>query len=138
MATTPQDGRILADAGARPAARERSVGEHIFIWIAWALAAAFWGATLTTMVEIFRAAAQPGPEVSAPGAPGGSAYLVFVIVAFLVMAVALAWAEIRAASGSGRRGEAATAALYSSTERQGGEDLTRHGSDRRRTVREFR
>ncbi|HKR88767.1 MAG TPA: hypothetical protein VJS38_11395 [Phenylobacterium sp.] len=139
MATTPRDGRTHADAHHRPAARERSLGEHIFIWIAWALAAAFWGATLTTMVEIFRTAAQPGPAVAAaPGAPGGSAYLVFVIVAFLVMAVALAWAEIRAASGSGGRGERATAALYNSIERQGGEELTAHASDRRRADRENR
>ena len=136
MATTPPDGRT--HAGDPAAARERSVGEHIFIWVAWALAAAFWGATLTTMVEIFRAAGQPGPQVSAPGVPGGSAYLVLVVVAFLVMAFALAWAEFRAASAAGRRGEAATAALYNSIERQGGEDLTAEAAARRRAEREIR
>lgn len=131
MATnTPQD---------HAAVRERSVGEHIFIWIAWALAAAFWGATLTTMVEIFRAAGQPlASEVSAPGVPGGSAYLVLVVVAFLVMAFALAYAEIRAArSRSGAPEEVATAALYSSIERQGGEDMTSRSPDRRRPDREI-
>jgi hypothetical protein len=135
MATTPQDRR--AHEAHRAPERERSVGEHIFIWIAWALAAAFWGATLTTMVQIFRAAGQPGPQVSAPGVPGGSAYLVLVVVAFLVMAFALAWAEFRAAS-AGRRGEAATAALYASVDHQGGEDLTTRAAARRRAEREIR
>ena len=134
MATTPQDGRAHGD---RASARERSVGEHIFIWVAWALAAAFWGASLTTMVEIFRAAGQPGPAVSAPGVPGGLAYLVLVVVAFLVMAFALAWAEFRAASAAGRRGEGATAALYNTIERQGGEDQTARSPDGRRVNREF-
>jgi hypothetical protein len=138
MAETPQDGP-KARAGERAAPRERSVGEHIFIWIAWALAAAFWGATLTTMVEIFRAAAHPTAAISASGAPGGSAYLVLVVGAFLVMAVALAYAEIRAASsrpGAGR--EAATATLYNSIERQGGDDFTSRAPDRRRADRELR
>jgi len=137
MATTPQDGRIEV-ADERATARERSVGEHIFIWIAWALAAAFWGMTLTTVVEIFRSAAQSTPQIAVPGAPGGSAFLVLVVVAFLVMAFALAYAEIRAAGAhSTGRGEAATSALYNSIEAQGGEDLTTHGANRRGQDEEF-
>src|SRR4051794_6404413 len=97
MVNTPQNGRIHASVGDRAVQRERSLGEHIFIWIAWVLAAAFWGASLTTMVQIFRAAGKSASEtVGAPGVPGGSAYLVLVVVAFLVMAFALAYAEIRA------------------------------------------
>jgi hypothetical protein len=138
MASTSQDGRAFE----RDAAPERSVGEHIFIWIAWALAAAFWGATLTTMVQIFRTVGQTTPGAGAPGAPGapgGTAYLVMVIVAFLVMAGALAYAEFRSAgSRAGGRREAATAALYNSIERQGGEDMTARSPRRRNSEQEFR
>ena len=125
---------------ARAAVREeRSVGEHIFIWIAWAVAAAFWGATLTTMVEIFRAAGRALPAVAATGAPGGSAYLILVVTAFLALALAMAYASIRSAtSRSGAVGEAATAALYDSVERQGGEEMSGRFVDRRRQEGDFR
>lgn len=136
MATTPRDGRDHARE--RPRERRRSVGEHIFIWVAWALAAAFWGMVLTTMVEIFRAAGQPGPDVGAPGVPGGFAYLVMVVVAFLVMALALAWAEFRAREASGGGGEAATAALYNEIDRQGEDDFARRAAHRDRSEREIR
>jgi hypothetical protein len=135
MASTSQDGGGFE----RAAAPERSVGEHIFIWIAWALAAAFWGATLTTMVQIFRSVGQATPGAGAPGAPGGTAYLAMVIVAFLVMAGALAYAEFRSAgSRAGGRREAATAALYNSVERQGGEDMTARSPRRRNSEQEIR
>ena len=117
---------------------ERSVGEHIFIWVAWAIAAAFWGASLTTMVEIFRTAGQAMPAISAPGAPGGSAYLVLVVVAFLALALALAYASIRSATTNSGTGEAATAALYRSIDRQGGEDMTSRSPDLSRQDRDFR
>jgi hypothetical protein len=134
MASAPYDDRTDRDTRS-----ERSVGEHIFIWVAWAIAAAFWGATLTTMVEIFRTAAQATTGMSAPGVPGGSAYLVLVVVAFLALALALAYASIRSAtSRSGAPGEAATAALYRSIDRQGGEDMTSRSPDRRREDRDFR
>lgn len=130
------DGRDRADAGDHRAARERSVGEHIFIWIAWAVAAVFWGGAMTAMVQIFRTAAQSAQgasAASAPGAPGGLGYLVLVIVAFLVMAFALVWAQFRAASRrSDAPAEAATAALYNSIDRQIGEETTGPAPDRRR------
>lgn len=124
---------------ARTAVREeRSVGEHIFIWIAWAVAAAFWGASLTTMVEIFRTAGQALPTVAVAGAPGGSAYLILVVTAFLALALAMAYASIRSAASSGRVGEAATAALYDSVERQGGEEAPDRFGARRRQDDDFR
>jgi hypothetical protein len=136
VASMPSSDRSHVGAARR---EERSVGEHIFIWIAWALAAAFWGASLTTMVEIFRAAGQALPAIDAPGAPGGSAYLVLVVTAFLVLALAIAYASIRSAtSRSGAAGEAATAALYNSIERQGGEDMTSRSPDRRPQEGDFR
>jgi hypothetical protein len=124
---------------ARAAVREeRSVGEHIFIWIAWAVAAAFWGATLTTMVEIFRTAGQALPTVATAGAPGGLAYLILVMAAFLALALAMAYASIRSATSRSGAGEAATAALYDSIERQDGEDVASRSADRRRQEGDFR
>jgi H+/Cl- antiporter ClcA len=122
-----------AHPGDRRAARERSVGEHIFIWIAWAVAAAFWGLAMTTMVQIFRTVGQSVQGGGAPGAPGGIGYLVFVIVAFLVMAFALVWAQVRTASRrSDAPAEAAAAALYNSIDRQVGEATAGRTPDRRR------
>lgn len=136
MASTPYNDRSDVLAARR---EERSVGEHIFIWIAWALAAAFWGGSLTTMVEIFRAAGRPLPAIDAPGAPGGSAYLILVVAAFLILALAMAYASIRSAtSRSDAVGEAATAALYNSIERQGGEERASRSADRRRREGDFR
>ena len=148
MASTPYDANMpantpYADRTARAvredeAPRARSVGEHVFIWIAWALAAAFWGATLTTMTGILRAAGAASPAMSAPGAPGVSAYLVLVATAFIALAAALAYASLRSASGSRRVGEAATAALYEPVEGQQAEDGTIESADAARADREFR
>lgn len=134
MASTAYDR-----AHARAEEREsRSVGEHIFIWVGWALAAAFWGAALTTMVEIFRSAGRTVTTVSAPGAPGGMAYLAMVVIAFVILGLAIAYGAIRSAMGPPGSGEAATAALYNSIERQGGEDMTSRSPDRTRAERDFR
>lgn len=135
MASTPYDRSYVAAARRE----ERSVGEHIFIWVAWALAAAFWGASLTTMVEIFRAAGQALPAISAPGAPGGMAYLILVVTAFLILALAMAYASIRSAtSPRSGAGEAATAALYNSIERQRGEEMATRSTVRPRQEGDFR
>jgi len=140
MAGAPYDDRNGYQTGDADAPRERSVGEHVFIWVAWALAAAFWGATMTVLAGILRAAGAAG-GISASGASGVSAYLVLVIVAFLAMAGALAYASVRSAHG--RRdlkamSDAGAAALYNSIERQGGEDMTSRSPDRGRPKREFR
>ena len=105
------------------APRERSVGEHIFIWVAWAAAAVFWSAALTSVVGILQAAAQVTPTVRSPGVPGGMPYLALVILAFLLVALSLLYAELRTAHASRRvdaAGEAA-AAFYSRVERETGE-----------------
>jgi hypothetical protein len=107
------------------APRERSVGEHIFIWVAWALAAVFWGATLSSIAGILRASGQATPAVRASGMPGGMAYLALVILAFAAVALTLLYAEFRTARASRRIGaasETGPAALYSRVERQGGEE----------------
>jgi hypothetical protein len=103
-------------------ARERSLGEHVFIWIAWALAAGFWGASMTMFIGILRDAGQAVAAPDAPGAPGGMGYLAFVVIAFLVVAGALAYASLRTARMGGleARSQAATADLYDRIERDGG------------------
>ena len=125
MASAPYDDRAGSypqDQVAAPQ-RERSVGEHIFIWIAWALAAIFWGASMTTFAGILRDAGQAVVQPSAPGAPGGMVYLGFVVVAFVVVSLAFAYASLRTARTGGPDvySEAATAALYDHSEQ--GRDL---------------
>ena len=112
MASAPYDVSPGSHALERDdAPPERSLGEHIFIWIAWALAAAFWGVSMTIFVGILRDASQPVAAPSAPGAPGGMGYLAFVVAAFVVVAVALAYASLRTARMGGleARSQAATA-----------------------------
>jgi hypothetical protein len=135
MARMSLNDRSYARAAVR---EERSVGEHIFIWIAWAVAAAFWGASLTTMVEIFRAAGRALP-VTMASAPGGSGYLILVVAAFLALALSIAYASIRSAtSRSGGVREVATAALYDSVERQRGEEVAARSAEQRRREADFR
>jgi hypothetical protein len=141
MATGPSDASSADYPREAAAPRERSVGEHIFIWIAWALAAAFWGAIMSSVIGIFRAASQPMPAIGAPGLPGGMFYLALVVVAFVLVGLTLAYAELRTAR-AGRRmdavTEAGTAALYNRIERQGGEDMTARSPDRDRPEHDFR
>lgn len=106
------------------APRERSVGEHIFIWIAWAAAAVFWGATMSSFVGILRAGAQPSPEPVAAGVWGGALYFLFGVVA---LGVAIAFGAFSAAHRNRSMDpvtEASTARLYDIVERQDGEDPT--------------
>lgn len=135
MASMPYDDRAFAEARER-APRERSLGEHIFIWLAWVLAAAFWGATMTTFFGIIEAIART-PASAAGGVDfGGVAFLIMdVIGGVLVLGGALAYASWMYARRNRRLdpvAEAATADLYDTIERQGGEDMTSRSPDRRR------
>lgn len=68
------------------APRDRSVGEHIFIWCAWAVAAFFWGAYMTTIGHILAAIATPTPAGVGPG------WMVYLAVAgFVALGAALAY-----------------------------------------------
>jgi|GEM_PF-2630469 len=131
-------GRSGYDRRGEDPPRARSLGEHVFIWIAWALAAAFWGATLTTLVGILQAAGQTSSTLSAPGAPGGMLFLVLVVAAFLALAGALAYASVRSAGQPRRVADGATAALYGDIDRQGGDDMTSRSPDLARPNAEFR
>jgi hypothetical protein len=127
MASTPYEANTSYEREDE-APRERSVGEHVFIWVAWALAAAFWGATLTTISGILGSAGPASSAIAAAGAPGGWGYLALVVAAFLALAGALAYASLRSASGATRVSEVATASLYDSIERQQGEDRPFHST----------
>lgn len=136
MTTTYDELQPAADRA--HARRERSVGEHIFIWIAWALAAAFWGVTMTTLFGILGSISSGAPV--AGGADfGGVAWLIIDVIGGLVLLGAIlavgAWMSARRDRRLDPVGEAATAALYDAVERQGGEDMTSRSPDHRRTDR---
>lgn len=124
MATTPNDANprfqaspAEADRTAQAAHdddtwRSRNVGEHVFIWLAWAMAAAFWGATLTTMAGILGSAEGGAASIGAPSLSGGSAaFLLLVVMVFVALAAALAYASLRSATRAAGS-ESATAAVY--------------------------
>ena len=123
--TTYDDRGFAAERQAAP--RERSLAEHVFIWIAWALAAAFWGATLTTLFGIMESIAQGAPATRGGMDFGGFAFLLMdVIGGVIVLGGVLAYASWRYARRNRRLdpvGEAATAELYDDADRQAGEDL---------------
>jgi len=135
MASAPYDNRNYAKQAAA-APRDRSVGEHAFIWIAWALAAAFWGASLTTMAGILEAVTTPTPGVSPDADFGGVAWmLIDVVGGIFLLGGALAYGSMMYARRNralDRTAEVATANLYNTIERQGGEDMTSRSPDQRR------
>lgn len=125
------DGR----AANADALRERSVGEHIFIWIGWALAAAFWGATMTTFFGIIRAVQQPTPGAMGATDAGGVGFLLMDVVGGLVvLGLAIAFGMFQFARRNRSLDpvtEASTARLYDIVERNGGEDLTTRSPEAR-------
>jgi hypothetical protein len=134
MAGAPYDERsALRDQPLGESSRERSLGEHIFIWIAWALAAAFWGAVLTSGVGIVRAVSQPSPGPVGGVDAGGIGYLLMDVVGgMLLLGLAMAYGSWMFARRNRRLdpvSEAATAALYDRAEREGGADLTSRSPD---------
>ena len=119
--------------------RERNVAEHVFIWLAWALAAAFWVATLTTFGGILQSIVRTPPEVRGGVDFGGVAWLIIDVVGgIIVLGGALAYASLMYARRNRRldpAGEVATASLYDAVERQGGEEPSGSPADRVRTDR---
>lgn len=141
MASGPYDARTASEVRTEaPARRERSLGEHIFVWIAWALAAAFWGATMSGFLGILRSIGARVPTVSAPGAPGGMGYLALVVVAFVVMGLVMLYAELRTARRDRFEspGETGTAALYDGADRRAAAEFAPRPADRSRSDQDLR
>jgi hypothetical protein len=107
--------------------RERSLGEHIFIWLAWALAAAFWGATTTVFLGIMDSISRGAPAAEGGADFGGVAWLIMDVIGGLVLlGAALAYGSYMYSHRNRRLdpvGEAATAELYDRADRAGGQEL---------------
>jgi hypothetical protein len=103
------------------------VGGQIFLWLAWAAAAIFWGVMLTTAAGILGAA--DSPAVARPGggadAGGISWFLINVVGGTVVLGLAIAWGAYRYATRNKANDpmtEAATRAEYDMVEAAGGDD----------------
>jgi hypothetical protein len=102
------------------------LGSTLFLWVAWALAAAFWAATATTAMGILQAAASPTPAPAGGADAGGVGWaLIDVVGGMIVLGLAIAYGMYRYATRDKRLDpvtEASTAALYNNIERRGGDD----------------
>lgn len=101
------------------------VGGKIFLWVAWAAAAAFWAFSLTTGIGILnstRGANGPGPgEVDA----GGVGWGLMNVVGVTILGLAIAYGAFRYFTRDKRNDaltEAATRAEYDMVEAAGGDD----------------
>lgn len=122
MATSTYDDATLAyradDATYVETHRYRDPGGVAFVWIAWALAFAFWAFTMSTFMGILTAFAQPDPARVQGGVDaGGAGWFLMEVVGVIVLGAALAWGAARWATRDKRLDpvtEASTAALYDS------------------------
>jgi hypothetical protein len=130
------DDLVRTDAGYEESASGGVAGK-IFLWLAWAAAAVFWGLMLTTAVGILQAgdsAALARGDAQAD-AGGVSWMLINVIGGLIVLGLAIAWGSYRWATRDKRKDamtEAATHAEYDLIEANGGDDeITRSPQARR-------
>ncbi|HEY8614730.1 hypothetical protein [Phenylobacterium sp.] len=110
--------------------RQRDVGATVFVWLAIALALAFWAANLTALFGILGALGHPAADGLDAGEAdvGGLGWMTINFVGgLLILGGALAYGAYRYASRDKRLDpmtEASTAALYDNIERQGGDDTS--------------
>jgi hypothetical protein len=141
MATLSYTEQSTPYADTRPAAAPsaylpHSPGSTIFLWIAWALAAAFWSATFSTALGIMEAVSHPADTAGVGGADAGGVgfALMDVVGGIVILGLAIAYGLYRYSTRDKRLDpvtEATTAALYDSIERQGGDDLTTRSPEAR-------
>jgi hypothetical protein len=102
------------------------VGGQAFLWVAWALAAAFWAAVGTTAVKILQAGDNPAMALGGGEAEGGGLqWFVIDVVGVLILAAAIAFGASRWATRDRRRDamtERATRAEYDAIEAAGGDE----------------
>lgn len=119
--------------------RTRDMGATVFIWVAWAAAAIFWGVLLTTGFGILSALGHPAANGPGPGEAdmGGVGWMTINFIGgIIVLGGALAWGMYRYASRDRMMDpvtEVATHALYDTIERQGGDDMTSRSPEARTT-----
>jgi hypothetical protein len=122
------------DTGA-PRSTQRGVGALVFVWLGWALLAAFWGVGLTAFSGILTAIGN-NPGTAMGGADvGGVGWFMMTVVGVFILGVALAYGVARYHTRDRRLDavtETATAALYDQVQAQGGEDLTTRSPEARR------
>jgi hypothetical protein len=121
-ATTP---RREAHAGAYVA--HESVGGMVFLWLAWALAAAFWAFTFTTALGIMEAVSHPVTTTGAGGADAGGVQfaLIDVVGGVVVLGLAIAYGLYRYSTRDKMMDpvtEVTTKALYDRIERDGDDE----------------
>lgn len=139
MAVRPYSEADTYDADRRDDHAETSgggLGGQIFLWLAWALAAAFWGVVLTTGVGILGVGPPPsnGPGPGEVDAGGISWLLINFIGGLVVLGLAIAWGSYRWATRDRRKDpitEAATHAEYDMVEAAGGDDDIRRSPEAR-------
>jgi hypothetical protein len=108
------------------------VGAKIFLWTAWALAAAFWAFSLTTGVGILRA--MGGASASGDVGVSGGGWAVMNIVAPVILGMAIAYGAYRYLTRDRSKDaltEAATRAEYDMIEAAGGDEAIDRSPDAR-------
>lgn len=116
----------------------RGMASQIFLWFAWAAAAAFWGLTLTTGVGIL-SASNPmamGVDSGEAGAGGVGWMLINFIGGLVILGLAIAYGSYRYSTRDKRKDamtEAATHATYDMASAAGGDDDIRRSPGARRT-----
>jgi hypothetical protein len=130
-AQTPAERDHTPDRAAR-----RTTGSTIFVWIAWALAAAFWVASLTTGIGILQATGDGTGQALNAGEvdAGGAGWGLMNFVGVAILGLALAYGAYRYATRNRRNDpvtEASTAALYDSIESGEDDGLTDRSPDAR-------
>jgi hypothetical protein len=106
------------------------------LWIAWALAFAFWAFFMMVFFGILQAITAGGPGSIRGGfdAAGGGFLFMDVIGGIVLLGTAIAWGMAQWATRDKRRDaltEAATAELYDSVERAGGDDMVARSPEAR-------
>lgn len=139
MAVRPFDDTQYGDTHSAygDSAEHGGVAGKAFLWLAWALAAAFWGFSLTTGAGILGALGAPsnGPGPGEVDAGGLSWMLITVVGGVVLLGGALAYGALRYATRDKNRDsatEAATHALYDITEAAGGDDEVTRSPEARR------
>jgi hypothetical protein len=133
-------GRTASESPARAGyLPHASVGATIFLWVAWALAAAFWSGSMMTAVGIMEAVTHPTGTAPTGGIDAGGVQfaLMEVVGGVVVLGLAIAYGLYRYSTRDRSMDavtEASTHALYDMVEQAGGDDEVTRSPDARKTT----